>query len=220
MLYLLHALIALAVFLLTVNELFPGPKRTRIDVCLGTLLIGLLFACFVIFSIKAGLLAMALTLIYAAVARPFAAHFASRLRGGTRGKRLHYIGLPPRALERISEKLAQKLQPGEITKALNAGTLWDTSAEDALLDYCQRHPTIQTVLAEFKVSRAELSNLYCKLLIGGGGQWAGGHFIAASAIAYPHTLRYLLLHRPQEPAQLAALLEKLIAHFERGVPLQ
>ena len=221
MIYLLHALLPLTVFLITVNEFFPGQRRARIDVCLGTLLIGVLFACFVAFGINAGLLAIALTFIYAAAARPFAGRLAVRVRAALQGKRMRYVGVPPRALERISDQLARKLQPGEITRALNAGgKLWDTSAEDALLDYCERDPATQAVLTEFKAARSDLSYLYCKLLIGGAGQWAGGHFIAASAIAYPHTLRYLLQHRPAEPDQFSELVYKLIAHFERGAPLQ
>ena len=219
MIYLLHTLVPVTVLLLMVNGFFPGQKRTRIDVCLGTLLVSLLFTCFVAFSIKAGLLAIALTLIYAAIARPFAARLAARLRSNSRGTLIRYVGLPPPALERISDQLARKHQPGDIAKALNAGKLWDTSAEDALLDYCERNPATQAILTEFRVARSELSNLYCKLLVGGAGQWAGGHFIAASAIAYPHTLRHLLQHPPEEPDQLAQLLEKLIAHFERGAPL-
>jgi hypothetical protein len=220
MIYLLHTSIAVSVFLLLLNGFLPGQKRTRIDVCLGTLLIGLLFGSFVAFGIKVGLLTIALTLVYAAVARPFAARLAAGFRAGARGTLMHYVGLPPRALERISHQLARKQQPGEIAKALNAGTLWDTSAEDALLDYCEHNPATQAILTDFRVARSELSNLYCKLLIGGAGQWAGGHFIAASAIAYPSTLRYLVQHPPEEPDELAQLLEKLIAHFERGAPLQ
>ena len=220
MLYLLHALLPLTVFLITVNEFFPSQRRARIDVCLRTLLIGLLFACFVAFGINAGLLAIALTFVYAGAVRPLAAHLVARFRAGLQGTLIRYVGLPPPALERISDQLARKVQPGEITRALNARRLWDTSAEDALLDYCERDPATQAVITEFKVVRSDLSALYCKLLVGGAGQCAGGHFIAASAIAYPHTLRYLLQHRPEEPDQLAQLVDKLIAHFERGAPLQ
>jgi hypothetical protein len=53
----------------------------------------------------------------------------------------------------------------------------------------------------------------------GAGQWRGGHFVAASAIAYPQTLRYLLKHRTKRdlPPEVAW---KLLKYFESGAALE
>lgn len=71
------------------------------------------------------------------------------------------------------------------------------SAETALLDYCERQPTIQALLREFKISRQDLQELYHQLIMVGAGQWTCGHWVAASALAYPESLRYLLLPRKE-----------------------
>ena len=74
-------------------------------------------------------------------------------------------------------------------------------------------------MTDFKATRETLIELYKMLRMAGAGQWAGGHYVPASALAYPHTLRYLLEHprSGREPFETAA---HLVLHFETGSPLK
>ena len=92
-----------------------------------------------------------------------------------------------------------------------------TSAENALLDYCEQQPTIQALLREFKISRQDLQELYHQLIMVGAGQWTCGHWVAASALAYPDSLRYLLMRRKENMQETAF---NLIMYFERGAALE
>jgi len=91
-------------------------------------------------------------------------------------------------------------------------------AEDALLNYCLAQPSLQSLVKEFDVGRAILKELYSRLYVSGAGQWAGGHWVAASALAYPHTLRFLLTSL-QGGASAIEQSHALVMHFERGAPL-
>lgn len=79
-------------------------------------------------------------------------------------------------------------------------------------------PTIQSVLGEFGANRSTLKDLYSRLCVSDAGQWAGGHWVAASALAYPHTLRFLLTNL-QGGASHIEQAYAIIIHFERGAPL-
>jgi hypothetical protein len=92
-----------------------------------------------------------------------------------------------------------------------------TSAESAILDYCEEQPTIQALLREFEISRQDLQELYHQLIMVGAGQWTRGHWVAASALAYPDPLRYLLMRRKEDMLETAY---NLIMYFERGAPLE
>jgi hypothetical protein len=51
----------------------------------------------------------------------------------------------------------------------------------------------------------------------GAGQWACGHWVAASALAYSDALRYLLMRRKENMQETAY---NLIMYFERGAALE
>lgn len=71
-------------------------------------------------------------------------------------------------------------------------------------------------MREFGVARETLRELYDDLIFGGAGQWACGHWVAASALAYPETLRYVLSRRGENLEETAI---QVIMYFERGEPL-
>lgn len=91
------------------------------------------------------------------------------------------------------------------------------NAEKVLLDYCEQQPSIQALLSEFRVSRKDLQELFNKLIMAGAGQWTCGHWVPASALAYPESLRYLLSRREENIQETAF---NLIMYFEQGSPLQ
>ena len=49
-------------------------------------------------------------------------------------------------------------------------------------------------------------------------QWAGGHWVAASALAYPETLEFVLSHKSNNERRVT-LAASLIRYFEQGAPL-
>lgn len=88
-------------------------------------------------------------------------------------------------------------------------------ADAALVHYCMSRAPIQDIVREFDLTPEAIIELYRQLAVAGAGQWAGGHYVAASALAYPHTLRFLLESKRAgvEPLEIAY---SLVMHFERG----
>jgi hypothetical protein len=101
------------------------------------------------------------------------------------------------------------------------------AALNALLDYCERQAPLQVVSREFNVSRENLEELYQQLLSAGDGQWRGGHFVAAAALAHPDSLRYLLRRgrgelterRGSALSRLETTAYNLLVYFEHGKAL-
>lgn len=127
------------------------------------------------------------------------------------------MGLPPRSLQNISQLLGQPTDPNNLMEEILSGGGRRAAAENALLDYCEQQPAIKLLLKESKVSRHDLQELYYQLVAVGAGQWVGGHWVAASALAYPEALRYALGQRGKN-MQKAAF--NLIMYFERGSALE
>ena len=91
-----------------------------------------------------------------------------------------------------------------------------------LLDYCTAKCDIQEVMRSFDINRTELEALYRTLVVAGAGQWAGGHWVAASTLADSESLRFLVSRRRRrapDPETLEATIYALVVHFERGSPL-
>lgn len=219
MIYLLHVLVALVTFLLVLNTFLRGAWKETISIFLSLLLITLLVTCFAVFGWKAGLIAFVFTFLYGAVSRSLAVRLAAKLLADPGEPSAPYIGLPPLSLERISQEISPSSRSGEMALDIISHSERYQKAREALLDYCEASKEVQEILKEFKVSRSTLEKLYSQLTMAGAGQWRGGHFVAASAIAYPQTLRYLLGHRTKGdlPVEVAW---KLLMYFERGDALE
>lgn len=220
MIYMMHTLLAVTAFLVVLNGFLRGAKKAQIDAFLSVILLGLLAACFVIFGWKAGIAAIVLAFVYAIVARPLAARAAAQLLGSTGGPRGAHIGLPSPALARISKDLAPSDNVDKITEKLLSGSNRSEKAREALLDYCEAKEQIKSVMRDFGATRKTLSELYMRLEIAGAGQWAGGHYVSVSSIAYPDTLRYLLRTPLETREQLQGAAFRMVMHFERGAPLE
>jgi hypothetical protein len=61
-----------------------------------------------------------------------------------------------------------------------------------LLDLCEKDQAISEVMQRYSATRETLKELFHKLIVTGGAQWAGNHYVAASSLVYPHTLEFLL----------------------------
>ena len=100
----------------------------------------------------------------------------------------------------------------------NQMAAWDAmdKAEQDLYDLCESQPDTKTVLGEFQISRDDLKKLYHWIIEQGGGQWKSGHWVPASSLAYPETLRYIFTHKGQNDLRTVV---GLLEYFESGEPL-
>lgn len=65
---------------------------------------------------------------------------------------------------------------------------------DELIELCLADEYIAMVMSQYNANGQTLKELYSLLCSAGAGQYAGGHFVAASSLAFPLTLRFLLEH--------------------------
>jgi hypothetical protein len=215
MIYAISIALAMIAFLVVLNGLLRGAMKTQIDALLSVLLLSLLIAAFVVGGWKLGLLAIPIGFLSAVITQPFAARAAARLfSAGTGEVSAGYVGLPPRALQRISKQLGGSVDPSQFFQEMHTDRR--TTAEDTLFDYCESQPGVQDVMNEFQVSRDDLREVYHLLLAAGAGQWACGHWVAASALAYPEALRYILRRRGENIMETAF---NVGMYFERGSAL-
>lgn len=217
MIYTIYIVLILASFLVVLNGFLRGAKKVRIDVVLGVLLICLVIAAFFVAGWKSGFLSIVVAVLSAVVTRPIAARLASKLFSTSSVGGGSYVGLPSRPLQKISQELGRSLDPNKIMDDILSGSDHNDNAEEALLDHCEQQPSIQALLREFNVSRKEFQELYHRLIAAGAGQWTCGHWVPASALAYPESLRYVLNRREENIEETAF---NLIMYFEQGSPLQ
>ena len=65
-------------------------------------------------------------------------------------------------------------------------------AEQRLLELIESDSALSGILAKFGASRETLLKCYRSLCVVGGGQWAQGHWVPASALVFGPTLLYVL----------------------------
>ncbi len=217
MIYVVYIALVVVAFLTVLNGFLRGAWKAQIDAVLSLLLIGIVIAAFAVAGWKHGLLVIVIAFLSAVVTRPIAARLASRIFAMSSGGGRGYVGLPPRPLQKISQELGNPIDPNKLTVDILNSSDRRASAEEALLDYCEQQPSIQAVLKEFKISRQDLQGLYHTLIMVGAGQWRCGHWVAASALAYPESLRYLLSRRGENIQKTAF---NLLMYFEQGSALQ
>lgn len=217
MIYSIYVALVLAAFLVVLNGFLRGAKKAQIDAVLSLLLLGLVVTAFFVAGWKLGLLAIVIAFLSAVVTRPIAARLASRLFSTSSCGGEGYVGLPPRPLQKISQELGKSIDPNKLMDDILSGNDDNDNAEEAFFDYCEQQPSIQALLREFNVSRKDLQELYNKLIMAGAGQWTCGHWVPASALAYPESLRYVLKRREEDIQETAF---NLIMYFEQGSPLR
>lgn len=218
MIYVVYLALALITFLVVLNGFFTSAKKAHIDAVLCLLLIGLINISFFIAGWKFGLIAIAIVFITSIITPPIAARLTSRLVALSSDSGGVYVGLPSRRLQQISQELGKSFDTNNVMEEdIFSDGDRKTSAEKALLDYCEQQPTIQVLLREHNISRQDLQSLYHQLLMAGAGQWICGHWVAASALAYPESLRYMLTRKGENMQKTAF---NLIMYFEKGTALE
>jgi hypothetical protein len=133
---------------------------------------------------------------------------------------LEIVGLPPARLQSISLQLERPFDPNQLAKEMFSSSDCTTEALTALLDYCESRPVIKEVMNEFQASQDDLKELYYDLLRSGAGQWVFAHYVAASALAYPEPLRYMLMKKRNDKSFNIETAYNVIMYFERGATLQ
>jgi len=211
MAYTIYAILVMTVFLMNLNGFLRGAKKVQIDVVLRSIIIGTIIVSFLIAGWKHGIIAIGITLASIRFTRPIAVRAASKLLSVPKGKSDKYIGLPPRALEKISKRLDIVLpnNPNHFDEVFRLAD----SAEDELFDYCESQPAVKAVMEDFQVSRKDLKEIYSQLIKAGAGQWSCGHWVPASALAYPESLEYVLSRRESDIKETSF---NLIMYFEHG----
>jgi hypothetical protein len=96
-----------------------------------------------------------------------------------------------RQLKKISKNLGRPLYISGYMDGNERKENW----LELLLEYAESLAPIMAVLNEFSASRKDLEEMYWNLCTAGAGQWVRGHYVAASSICYPETLRYYLSHQ-------------------------
>jgi hypothetical protein len=83
-----------------------------------------------------------------------------------------------------------------------------------LCDLCESDPRLRQTMEAHGANREVLRELYKLLIANGAGQWVGGHFVAASALAYGFPLLFVLQNADTLPWSRICVL--LIEYFERN----
>lgn len=93
-------------------------------------------------------------------------------------------------------RLQNRLQPRNLSASERVQSDLFSNERDAALaaylDFCQSDPNVRAVMRRFGIDRSKLEQIYARLLLNGLGGWIGGHFAAASSIAYAEPLAFVL----------------------------
>ena len=126
-------------------------------------------------------------------------------------------------LRRISKELGGSLSYHEAqTQGLSGSDLMHAmlgsgekqkKAEEELLDLCENDKQLSKIIEKYNSNRNQLKKIYNNLLVNGAGQWAGGHFCAASALAFVPTLEYVLQNKKSIGAGVSYII---VDYFETG----
>jgi hypothetical protein len=220
MIYAIYVALGVVAFLTILNGFLMGAKKTQIDVLLSVFLVGLVIAAFAVAGWKPGILAIGIAFLSAILTRSIAARTASRLLGLSTRRASGYVGLPPRRLQTISQQLGRPIDPNQLAEEMFSGGNRSTDALTALFDYCESQAVIEKVMNELQVSHDDLRELYYDLLRSGAGQWVCGHYVAASALAYPEPLRYLVVRKRNNGSFDIEMASNVIMYFEQGSALE
>lgn len=212
MIYVIYIIIIFFPFLLIYNDFLRGSKKIQIDAFLGMVIMGLIISSFFVAGWKYGLVAVGLVFVSAIVTRPIAARLASKTFAFMMNRKFsNYPGLPPKSLERISMELGNM-------QLYNYNLYIYNHAKEALINYCIKNTEVLKVMNEHQISREDLLEIYDKLIAVGAGQWRCGHWIPASVLAYPETLRYILV-ATKSGQRREKTAYNLMMYFDMGEPL-
>lgn len=139
-------------------------------------------------------------------------------------KALFQSFIKSKRLKKVSKKLAEPLKIQDALKVTLNKNQMDNYL-DELIDIAESDKYVKMVMNKYNAERKTLKELYSKLTLVGAGQYARGHYVAASSLVYPLTLKFLLEHFDGEnlsinnwDANNSALYiaDRLIEYFDKG----
>lgn len=83
-----------------------------------------------------------------------------------------------------------------------------------LYDLCSKDKHLNSILNEHKITFLKYDEIYSQLLRAGAGQWAKGHYVAASSLVFGSTLRFILENK--DKMDISDLAYSLIDYFENN----
>lgn len=95
-----------------------------------------------------------------------------------------------RRLRKISKILGdRKVRPLQLSEKYLEQTAKKEEALEHLIDMCFKYDFLKVIIDEYGVSREYLKEMYWLLCVNGAGQWVKGHYVPASALVFPETLK-------------------------------
>jgi hypothetical protein len=93
-------------------------------------------------------------------------------------------------------------------------------AREELYDLIEGNPALRQIMTRHDATRDVLESVYWGLMRAGAGQWARGHWVPASALAFGSTLDFVLTAtengKPSGRDTWDNVAIKVIDYFERG----
>jgi len=94
---------------------------------------------------------------------------------------------------------------------------------DNYIEFCVSDKQVKYFMEHSNVCRSDLEGIYKRLLVNGAGQWAKGHFVAASSITYVETLTFIIASdRNENPEDQVPALEMtaiLMDYWNGKIPI-
>jgi hypothetical protein len=205
-------------------EFLHGWAIPQIAVVTSLFVLAIVIASFFVLGWRYGLFFLVMGLLLRSLLRPIAARLVVRHMARMLGlQSIAYVGLPPRWLHVLSRELGSSIFSDAgwtLDGLVKAGDRQDQALEQ-LFAMCEQSPSTRAILDEYGYDRGKLKTLYYALLRCGCGGWCGGHWVAASALAYPDPLRYVLATGDvdRDTPQGRQVFMSLMEYFEAGQPL-
>jgi len=94
----------------------------------------------------------------------------------------------------------------------------DDEALQGIIDIAFEDPNCIPVIEKHKITRKKMENKYQELCIHGAGQAVKNHWVAASALVYPHTLDYIFRNSKKKMTRDSGgvVAYALIEYFEQN----
>ena len=118
-------------------------------------------------------------------------------------------------LKRISKVLGAEVSFDNFVFSLGSEIGPKSQALSELFDLCEADPDLSQVLANYSADREQLKATYIALITNGAGQWAKGHYVAASTFAFRPTLEFAL-RSCREERSFHDIASRLVDYFEHG----
>ncbi len=118
-------------------------------------------------------------------------------------------------LKELSTQLSQPVNYSDVFRDYAKHTAQMASKDllvDEMLDFCMSDVSVQQVMNNHEIDKGVLKDYYSMLSLQGAGQWAGGHYVSISSLAYGKTLEYMISNQNDWPR----VAYRSIKYFEKG----